>query len=98
MAHCRCGSGFHWDHEPYFENFSSNGICIYVIRCVVKIKEDELAGACDTQGGNEKRIKILIGRPEGKRPSGRSWRRWEDNIRMDRRETECEGVDWIHLA
>jgi hypothetical protein len=35
---------------------------------------------------------------EGKRPFGRSRRRWDDNIRMDRREIGWEGVDWIHLA
>jgi hypothetical protein len=41
--------------------------------------------------------KILIGKPEGKRPLGRPGRSWEDSIRMDIMET-CEGVDWIHLA
>jgi hypothetical protein len=41
--------------------------------------------------------KILVGRPEGKRPLGRSRRRWEYD-RMDLRETGWEGVDWIHLA
>jgi len=38
--------------------------------------------------------KILVGKPEGKKPVGRLW----DNIRMDLRETGSEGVDWIHLA
>jgi hypothetical protein len=41
---------------------------------------------------------ILVGRPEGKRPLGRSKRRWDDNIRMDLTEVGWEGVDWIHLA
>jgi hypothetical protein len=40
----------------------------------------------------------LVGKPEGKRPLGRSRRRWEDNIRMDLREIGWEGVDWKHLA
>jgi hypothetical protein len=40
----------------------------------------------------------LVGRPEGRRPLGRRRRRWEDNIRIDPREIECESVDWIHLA
>jgi len=40
--------------------------------------------------------KILVGKPEGKRPLGRRRRRWED-IRMDLRETGWEGVDWLHL-
>jgi hypothetical protein len=42
--------------------------------------------------------KILIGKPEGKRPLGRRMHRWEDNIKMDLRETRLECVDWIHLA
>jgi hypothetical protein len=40
--------------------------------------------------------KILVRKPEGKRPLGRH--REEDNIRMDCRETGWEGLDWIHLA
>jgi len=42
--------------------------------------------------------KILVGKCEGRRPHGRSTRRWEDNIRMDIRELGWEGVDWIHMA
>jgi hypothetical protein len=41
---------------------------------------------------------ILVGKPEGKRPLGRPWRRWEDNISMDLREIGWEDVDWIRLA
>jgi hypothetical protein len=41
---------------------------------------------------------IFVGILEGKRPLGRPRRsRWEDNIRMDLRETDGEGVEWIHL-
>jgi len=40
----------------------------------------------------------LIGKPEGKIPCGRLRLRWEDNIRLDHREIEWDGVDWIHLA
>jgi hypothetical protein len=42
--------------------------------------------------------KILIGKPEGKRKLWRPRRRWEDNIRMDLRETGWVGLDWIYLA
>jgi hypothetical protein len=35
---------------------------------------------------------------EGKRPLGKKLHRWEDNIRMDLRETGWEGKDWMHLA
>jgi hypothetical protein len=37
----------------------------------------------------------LVGKPDGKRPLGRPRRRWEDNIKMDLQEVECEGMDWI---
>jgi hypothetical protein len=41
--------------------------------------------------------RILVGRPEGRRPLGRLRRRWEDNIKMDLREVGWEGMDWIEL-
>jgi hypothetical protein len=41
---------------------------------------------------------ILVGRPEGRRPLGRSRRRWEDNIKIDLREIGFGDVDWIDLA
>jgi hypothetical protein len=42
--------------------------------------------------------RVLVGRPEEKRPLGRPRRRWEDNIKMDLRETGIDGVNWIRLA
>jgi hypothetical protein len=42
--------------------------------------------------------KILVGKPEGKRPHGRLVCIWEDNIKIDLKERMWEGVDWIHLA
>jgi len=38
------------------------------------------------------------GKPEGRRPLGRSRRRWVDNIRMDLQEVRCGYMDWIGLA
>jgi hypothetical protein len=40
----------------------------------------------------------LVGKPEGKRPLGRPRCRWVDNIKMDLREIEWAGMDWIDLA
>jgi hypothetical protein len=51
---------------------------------------------CCTDKRNE--YKILVGKPEGKRPLARPRRRWEDNIRMDLRAVGCEDVEWIYLA
>jgi hypothetical protein len=42
--------------------------------------------------------RILVGKPEGKRPLGRPRHRWENNIRMDLREIGWGGMDWIDLA
>jgi len=42
--------------------------------------------------------RVLVGKPEGKRPLGRPWRRWEYNINLDLQEVECGCMDWIELA
>ena len=42
--------------------------------------------------------RVLVGKPEGKRPLGRPRRRWVDNIRMDLQEVGCGYMDWIGLA
>jgi len=42
--------------------------------------------------------RVLVGKPEGKRPLGRPRHRWEDNIKMDLQEVGCGGMDWIELA
>jgi hypothetical protein len=44
------------------------------------------------------RYRILVGKSEGKRPLGRPRRRWVDNIKMDLREKEWDGGDWMELA
>jgi hypothetical protein len=41
---------------------------------------------------------VLVGSPEGKRPLRRLRRRWEDNIKMDLKETGIDGANWIRLA
>jgi hypothetical protein len=49
--------------------------------------------------GEERAVyRVLVGKPEGKRPLGRPRRRWVDNIRMDLQEVRCGHVDWIGLA
>jgi hypothetical protein len=42
--------------------------------------------------------RILVGKPEGKRPLGRPRRKWMDNIKTDLREIGQTGMDWIDLA
>jgi hypothetical protein len=56
------------------------------------------AGPCSTNGEKRNAYKLLVGKPEGKRPLGRPRRRWVDNIRMDLGEVGWYDVDWISLA
>ena len=42
--------------------------------------------------------RVLVGKPEGKRPLGRPRRRWEDNIKTIFRKCDVGGMDWIELA
>jgi hypothetical protein len=49
-------------------------------------------------GVERKVYKVLVRKPERRRPLGRSRHRWEDGVSMDLRETGLEGVDWIRLA
>jgi hypothetical protein len=53
--------------------------------------------ACSTHG-KRTAYTVLLGRPEEKRPLGRPRCRWVDNIKMDFREIEWGGMDWIDLA
>ena len=42
--------------------------------------------------------RVMVGKPEGKRPLGRPRRRWKGNIKMDFQEVGCGGMDWIELV
>jgi hypothetical protein len=63
-----------------------------------EIKEYEMGRVLARMGEIKNTYKILVGKPEAKRPLGRLWRRWQNNIKMDLREKGWEGVDWIYLA
>jgi hypothetical protein len=56
------------------------------------------AGHVARMGEERKLYKVLVGKPEGKRPLGRPRRRWGDGMRMDLMEIGLGGVDWIRLA
>jgi hypothetical protein len=51
-----------------------------------------------THGEKNNAYRILAGKPEGKRPLGKSRRRWEDNIKKKSIEIERSAMDWIDLA
>jgi hypothetical protein len=49
-------------------------------------------------GEKRNAYRILVGKPEGKRPQGRPRRRWVDNIKMDLTEIGWDSVEWIDMA
>jgi hypothetical protein len=55
------------------------------------------SGHVACRGEERKVYKVLVGKPEGKRPLGRPRCRWEDGIRMDLR-GDCIGVDWLRIG
>jgi hypothetical protein len=54
--------------------------------------------AFSTYGEMRNEYKILVGKPEGKRPFGKARCRHGDNIKTDAKETVLEGTDWSHLT
>jgi hypothetical protein len=65
---------------------------------VIKARKMMWAGHVARMGERRGVYRILVGRPEGKRPLGRPRRMWEDNINMGLRETGIDGANWIRLA
>jgi hypothetical protein len=59
---------------------------------------DDMGRPCSTNGEKRNTYRLLVGKPERKRPLGRPRCRWVDNIRIDLGEVGWSGVDWIGLA
>jgi hypothetical protein len=57
-----------------------------------------MSRACSTNVEIRNAFRVLVGKSEGKRPLGRSRRRWVDNIKMDLRKIGWGGMNWIDLA
>jgi hypothetical protein len=70
---------------------------ISIIR-IIKSRRMRRAGHVARMGKKRNAYRILVGKPEGKRPLGRPRRRWVDNIRLDLGEVGWGDVDWIGLA
>ncbi|KAJ4442551.1 hypothetical protein ANN_04138 [Periplaneta americana] len=64
----------------------------------IKSRRLRWAGHVARMGESRNAYRVLVGRPEGKRPLGRPRRRWEDNIKMDLREVGYDDRDWVNLA
>ena len=65
---------------------------------VIKSRRIKLDEHVARMGEERGLYRVLVGKPEGKRPLGRPRRRWVDNIRMDLQEVGCVYMDWIGLA
>jgi hypothetical protein len=65
---------------------------------IIKSRRMRWAGHVARLGEKRNAYRLLVGKPEGKRPLGRPRRRWVDNIRMDLGEVGWGDVDWIGLA
>jgi hypothetical protein len=63
---------------------------------VIKSRRMSWAGHVARVGERRSIYWVLVGKPEGKRPLGRPWNRWEDNIELDLQ--EVGGMNWIDLA
>jgi hypothetical protein len=65
---------------------------------VIKSRRMRWAGHVVRIGDGRGVYRVLVERPEGKRPLGRPRRRWEDNIKLELREIGIDGAKWIRLA
>ena len=65
---------------------------------VIKSRRMRWAGRVTRMGERRDLYRILVGKPEGKRPLGRPSRRWENSIKMDLQEVGCWSMDWLELA
>jgi len=65
---------------------------------VIKSRRMGWAGHVARMGEERVVYRVLVGKPEEKRPLGKPRRRWVDNIRTDLQEVGCGYVDWIGLA
>jgi hypothetical protein len=84
----------HWYYNCFIRIFySSSSSIVRVIKARMR-----WAGHVTRMGEVRRAYNILVGRPEGRRPLGRPRCRWQDNIKMDLRETGFGDVDWMHLA
>ena len=71
---------------------------LHTIVPVIKSRRMRWAGHVERVEEGRGVYRVLVGKPEGKRPLGRPRSSWEDNIKVDLQEVVCEGMDWIELA
>jgi hypothetical protein len=80
-------------HNEELHDLYSSATIVQVIKSRMR-----WAGHVARMGKGRGVYKVLVRKPEGKRPLGRPRHRWEDNITMDLQEVGCGDMDWIELA
>jgi hypothetical protein len=65
---------------------------------MIKSRRMRWAGNIARMGEKRNAYRILVGKPEGKRPLGKPRRRWVESIKMDLRKVEWNGIQWLELA
>jgi hypothetical protein len=83
------------------ENYIMRSIMICTLHPILfsdNIEKNEMGGACSAYGERRGMYRVLVVKPEGKRPLGRPRRKWEDNIKMDLQKVGCGDMGWIELA
>ena len=73
-------------------------LCCDVLMLGFLIEHNEMGKHVACMGEKTGVCRVLVGKPEGRRPLGRPSCRWEDNMKMDLQEVWCGGMDWINLA
>jgi hypothetical protein len=81
-------------HNEELHNLNSSPNIIRMI----KSRRMRWAGHVARMGQTRNAYRIVVGKPEGKRPLGRPKRRWVDNIKIDLREIGWDDMDWFDLA
>ena len=82
-----------WHNEELNDLYFSTSI----VRVTIS-RRMRWAGHVARMGKERGVYRVLVGKPDGRRPLGRPRRRWVDNIRMDLQEVGCGYMDWIALA
>jgi hypothetical protein len=65
---------------------------------IIKSRRMRWTGHVARMGEKRNAYRILVGKPQRKRPLGRPRRRWDDNIKIDLRVIGWSGMDWVYLA